>query len=297
MKTAPGEPGQWGLMHIDDPVELLQLGFSELVGHHDHGLVPDGQEQILDPLGGFGVQVGQRLIQEKYLRIPQKGPGQADALLFTAGEIAAVLVHGLVQSTGQTGKPHTVQDCDQPFVVNGLVQGQIVPQGIPEQDSLLPDHGHQAVGTAVFSDRHSVEFDGAVCGVEISQEQVHRSGFAAAAGAFEQTLFALAYRQTEPVQNGPLAVVGEGYLPEPDIRTQDSRGGYRLDFRGFPEEVCHTFADGLDREQLPDDARQGNQGPGELVDHADGDEEIARGKIPPEHQPAGEHQHDVIGQV
>ena len=54
----------WGSMQLNHLVEGGQLEFGELVGHDDHGPVGDGQEQVLDPLGGVGVQIGQRLVQK-----------------------------------------------------------------------------------------------------------------------------------------------------------------------------------------------------------------------------------------
>ena len=180
---------------------------------------------------------------------------------------------------------------------DGLIEGQIVPQGIPEQCGLLSDHGHQAVGAGKGFDWDPVQLDGACAGVIVAQQQVHRSGLAAAAGAFEQVFFALLHRQAEPVQNGLQAVIGEGHLPELDLRAEGIGRGGSAFFRCFPEKRRHILAHGLDGEQLPDDVRQGDQGPGELVDHADGDKEIACGKIPPEDQPAGKYQHDVVGEV
>ena len=88
-------------MQVGDPVKPGELGLGELVGHHNHGPVPDGQEQVLDPLGGFGVQIGQGFVQKQDLCVPEQRPGQADALLFAAGEIAAVLGHRLVQGVRQ----------------------------------------------------------------------------------------------------------------------------------------------------------------------------------------------------
>lgn len=296
-KAAPGAGAAWGSAKLDHLVEGGELGSGELMGDDDHGLVPDRQEQILDPLSRGVVQICQGLVQKQHPGVPEQGPGQAQALFLTAGEIRAALGHRLIQRAAEPGQAHIGQDLPQTLLGDGAVQGQVIAQGVPEQHCLLPDHGHQAVGAADLFEGHSVDLDGAAGGGVVAQQQIHGGGLAAAAGTLQQAFFALFQGKTEVFQDLPLAVVGKIHIPEPDASVQLPEGHCGLLRRGFGQEFLHPAAHGLHRDQLTEDVRQRDQGPGQLVDHADGDEEISRGEIALQHQPSGRYQHEVVGHI
>jgi len=130
----------------------------------------------------------------------------------------------------------------------------------------------------------------------VAQQQIHRGGLAAAAGALQQIPPALLDGQREPAQDLTPSVVAEIHVPEADPGPE-SRGQGTGSGVGEAEKGLHLSTDRPDGEPLPQEGGQGDQGPGKLVDHADGHEKVPRGEVPQDHQPRGAGQDDEIRQV
>ena len=90
------------VMHHDDPVGHGH-GFDLVVGHID-GRRLQALMQFLD-LGAhghpqLGVEVGQRLVEQEYLRIAHDRAAHGDALALAAGELARIAVEQMAEGRG-----------------------------------------------------------------------------------------------------------------------------------------------------------------------------------------------------
>ena len=74
-----------------DDVAGQPPGFAEIMGRHHHldAALADGADDILDRLGGGGIEARGRLVQEQYGRVAGERARQREALLLAAGQSAS----------------------------------------------------------------------------------------------------------------------------------------------------------------------------------------------------------------
>ena len=91
--------------------------------------------------------------------------------------------------------------------------------------------------------------------------------------------------------------IGEGNILIPYLLMDALQEPAHVFDMAFHDKLHHAVTRGPDRHQLSNDIRQGNEGIGQLIDHADGDEKASRGKVACQYQPRCEDEYNKVGQI
>src|SRR4051794_39111276 len=98
-------PGLAGAREVEEGRVLRDPGcLLHVVGHdHDRVVGLELVDQVLDRGGGDRVERRARLVHQQHLRLDRDGPGDAQALLLTAGEAHARLAEPVLDLVPQVG--------------------------------------------------------------------------------------------------------------------------------------------------------------------------------------------------
>src|SRR5665648_904889 len=191
---------------VDDPAagEVHDLVSQQHRGHpigdQQHGRPRPGtpprphpaEDLLLHP----GVDGRRRVVEQEQPGHPDQGPGDREPLALAAREVRAALTQGRVQSTRQS-PDHVVDACHAKGRPHGVVvrrgrvvrvlEGDVGPDGVLEQERLLRDVGHlrRDIRGQQPTDVDTVELDRALAGVPQPGQQ-SREGALAGAGRADQ---------------------------------------------------------------------------------------------------------------
>ena len=213
------------VLHDDDAVAQGH-GLGLVVGDVDEGGV-DALTQ-LDDLGAhlvaqLGVQVGQRLVHQEHLGVPDDGAADGHALALAAGQGLglALQILGDVQDLG--GLPHLLVDLLLGYLAQLQGKGHVLIHGhVGIQGVALEHHGDVPVlGLHVV---HPLAADEQVALGDVLQAGDHPQGggLAAAGGAYQYDELLVRDLQVEVVDGGHLVVIDLLYILQ----------GYRCHMRG-----------------------------------------------------------------
>ncbi|CEI76402.1 Phenol hydroxylase [Pseudomonas aeruginosa] len=195
-----------------------------VVGHVDHGrrqfLVQPRQFQAHLHAQG-GVEVGQRFVEEEYLRVAHDRPADRHPLPLAAGELARLALQQRLQFEDACGGVDLGGDLA--LVDAGQVEGEgEVPahRHVRVQRVGLEDHRQVAFRRRGVGDVRAVEGDAAAAGLFEAGDQAQQGRLAAAGGADEDYELAVADVEVDALDDG-LAV--EAFLQVADLEI--SHGG------------------------------------------------------------------------
>ena len=176
------------VLHDDDAVAQGH-GLHLVVGDVDEGgvdLLPELDDLRAHLVAELGVQVGEGLIHQKDLGVPDDGPADGDALPLAAGEGLGPPVQVLGDVQDLRGLPHLAVD----LLLGGLLQlqgeGHVLIDGhVGVEGVVLEDHGDVPVlGGHVV---HHLAVDGQLAAADLLQARDHpQGGGLAAAGGTDQ---------------------------------------------------------------------------------------------------------------
>ena len=199
--------------YIDGGNSELELNFLQLVAHL---------------IAQLGIQVAQRLVQQKHLRIAHQGASQRHALALAAGKLGRAAVQKLLDGEHPGHVIHPLVD----FLLGGLLgfqgKGHVFTDGhVGIQRVFLKYHGdvtllrgHKGLVPASFAHagHHVVpKADFAVHGMQQPGDAVHRRGFSAARRPKKHAELAVLHLKVQLIQHvGFAPVVGHAHILNTD---------------------------------------------------------------------------------
>ncbi len=154
-------------------------------------------EGLLDGLLAFGVEGGGGFVENENGRVFEYGAGYAEALALSAAEgDAAVADGGLVAEREGVDEGVGVGDggglFDKVEAVVGVAEGNVVGDGVVEEDAVLRDESYLSTETVdvEVGDGCVVNEDGAASAVIEAWEEVDEGGFASSRRAYYSDGFA-----------------------------------------------------------------------------------------------------------
>ncbi len=211
------------LAAVDDLASVEEEDFvsvqnrGEAVGHHHGGFIrQNGFHAVLDLGFGMGVNGGGGLVHDDQFRLESQGPGKADKLFFSLGNV--------LPAFRQLGIQAEVLPADE-FVqlhdVNGfahfgfrdsvIVNAHVFQNTAGKEEDVLQDQPDFAAPGPefYFAQRHAVDEDAAfVHGIKAA-EQAHSGGLAAAGSAHQRYLLPFGNGEGNVLEHPVLVLIGE----------------------------------------------------------------------------------------
>ena len=218
-----GSAEEFGYLHAEGGFvegvgggELLQPAFEkegDAVGEHhrlllvvgdEHGgysqLGLDAPDQVAHFVPQVGVQVAERLVQQKHVGLDDEGPGQGDALLLAARQLArfAALKAGQLHQIQHV--PHPLADFPAGHPPHFQAEPDVVGDAhIGEKQVVLENHHRPPLFGGHVDDGVAVEKDVPGGGAEQPGDHLHGGGFAAPGRPQQGGQFPRFDVQVEPV--------------------------------------------------------------------------------------------------
>ncbi len=194
-------------------------GLDLIMGHVDHrGLQFLVQARKLQAHLNTqrGIEVGQRLIEEKHLGVAHDGAADGDALALAAGQLPRLAFEQRLQLQGARGRFDLAGNLL--FVGTGQVQGEghvLAHRHVRVERIGLEHHGQVALGRADIGDVAPVQFDPPAADLLEPGDQAQQGGLATAGGADEDDEFAVADVQVDALDD---LVAVEAFLQVVDLQ-------------------------------------------------------------------------------
>ncbi len=181
-------------------------GFFLIVGDVEAGDAGFGVEALdfgAHVVAEFGVEIGERFVEEEEIGVDDDGAGEGDALLLSAGKGGRfALGEGVHFHFGEGGLDAGLEFgggrfADAEAVGDVFENGEVGPEGV-----VLEDEGGVALVGGDFVDAAVAETDFAGIGFEESGEEAEDGGFSAAGGAEEEEHFSGLDFEIDAVDDG-----------------------------------------------------------------------------------------------
>ena len=182
----------------------------------------------------LGVQIGKGFVHQQDAGLDDKGPGQGDTLLLTAGQLIGLAVSQVGNLHQLQGLVHLGLDLPGGHFPGLQAVGHVFPDGEVGENRVVLEHHADVplVGGHVVDPLVTKVEVTALDGVEAGDHPQQR-GFAAAGGAEEREEFALLNVQRNAVQRGKVAVALHGVLDNDSIAHMVSSRIYKKCFARF----------------------------------------------------------------
>ena len=198
------------VLHDDDPV-AERHGLGLVMGYIDKGrvdLFPQENDFGTHLIAELGVQVGQRLIHQKHLGIPNHGTTDGHTLPLAAGQRPGLPC----QIFGNAQHLRRFRDASEHLIVGNLLQTKaeshvLKHRQVRVQGVVLEHHGDVPILGLEVVDHHTVDLHGTLGDFLQTRDHPQGRGFAAAGGADEDHKFLILDVQVEIVNGHDLLVV------------------------------------------------------------------------------------------
>src|SRR5215813_1358595 len=151
----------------------------------------------------LGVQVGQRLVEQEHLRLPDQGAGQRDPLALAAGQLPGPAVEQLVNAEPAGCPAHLLRPLLPRYARGREREGDVREHGLVRvQGVALEHHRDLPRPGGQVGDHPPPDEDVAVAGVFQARDEPQQGCLAAAGRAEQDEVLALAGRQVDAVHGG-----------------------------------------------------------------------------------------------